>query len=345
MASSSPRLIVIAASAGSLPAIIDVLAPLPPDLPAAIALVQHRGASDPHVLIDLLARRTRLRVVHAEDGAVFEAGTVYVCPPGVHMVAEHSIRLIEGPRVRFVQPNADMMFHSVGRTYGEGAIGVVLSGCGTDAAAGSLAIAAAGGTVLAQDDATSQFSEMPQAARTAGAVDQVLAPAQIARELQRLLGYEPSGLPRPETRARTRVVLVDDHRILLDGLAVLLEREPDLTVVAKADDGASAVRLVSELEPDVVVMDIRMPRLDGVQATERILSTHPMTRVIALSAESDPLLVKRMLEAGAAGYLSKERAFQDLVAAIHSVMQGQRYLSPEIARLVGSYRRCAETSP
>lgn len=114
--SSSARLVVIAASAGALPAIIDVLAPLPADFPAAIALVQHRGPAEPQVLVDLLARRTRLRVRHAQDGALLESGTVYVCPPGVHMTSEHCVRLIDGPRLRFVQPNADLMFASVART-------------------------------------------------------------------------------------------------------------------------------------------------------------------------------------------------------------------------------------
>jgi two-component system chemotaxis response regulator CheB len=150
--SSSPRLVVIAASAGALRAIIEILAPLPASFPAAIALVQHRGPDQPEALVDLLARRTQLRVVHAVHGDVLQAGTVYVCPPGVHMTTEHSVQLVEGPKLHFVQPNASLMFASVGRTYADRAIGVVLSGCGSDAALGSLALAQAGGTVIAQDE-------------------------------------------------------------------------------------------------------------------------------------------------------------------------------------------------
>jgi two-component system, chemotaxis family, protein-glutamate methylesterase/glutaminase len=335
---SSPRLVVIAASAGGLPAIIAVLAPLPPDFPAAIALVQHRGHAEPHVLIELLARRTRLRVQHAADGAVLEPGTVYVCPPGVHMTTEHCVRLIDGPKQHFVQPNADLMFESVGRAYGDRAIAVVLSGSGTDAALGSLAIAHAGGTVIAQDDRTCAFPEMPEAAAKVGSVDLVMTPAEIALELERQVtgraqarpGRRSEGLVAPSIK----VVLADDHRIFLDGLRLLLESEPDMAVVSSIEDGAAAIRVASELAPDVVVMDIRMPGIDGVEATRQILAALPVTRVVALSAESDARTVDGMLRAGACGYLTKQRAFGELVDAIRSVMQGRIYLSHEVARMV-----------
>lgn len=338
--SSSPRLVVIAASAGALPAIIDVLAPLPPDFPAAIALVQHRGSHDPQLLVDVLARRTRLHVRTAKDGALLEPGTVYVCPPGVHMTTEHCVRLIDGPKLHFVQPNADLMFESVGRAYAERAIGVVLSGCGADAALGSLAIARAGGLVIAQDDRTCGFSSMPEAAGRVGAVDLVLTPAEIALELQRVL--DDGGLraraaaPAVTTAPAISVVLADDHRIVLDGLRVLLEGEPDIAVVSRSEDGASAIRAAAELAPDVVVMDIRMPGVDGIEATRQILAAAPATRVVALSAESDPRSIDGMLRAGAAGYLTKQRAFGELVQAIRTVMTGKVYLSVDVARMVAS---------
>jgi two-component system chemotaxis response regulator CheB len=335
---SSPRLVVIAASAGALPAIIEVLAPLPSNFPAAIALVQHRGHSDPELLVSILARRTRLQVRHASDGVLLEAGTVYVCPPGVHMTAEHCVRLIDGPKLHFVQPNADLMFDSVGKTYGDRAIGVVLSGCGSDAALGSLAIAHAGGKVLAQDDRTCNFPDMPKAAIKVGSVELVLTPAEIALELYRLIegaSRVHAGVTK-ETAALppTRVLLADDHRIVLDGLGVLLEGEPDLLVVSKVEDGATAIRLAAELAPDVVVMDIRMPGLDGIAATREILMSAPATRVLALSAEGDPRTVDEMLRAGASGYLTKQRAFGELVQAIRMVMQGKLYLSQEVGRMV-----------
>jgi len=346
--SSSARLVVIAASAGALPAIIDVLAPLPADFPAAIALVQHRGHAEPQVLIDILARRTRLRVRHAQDGALLEPGTVYVCPPGVHMTSEHCVRLIDGPKLRFVQPNADLMFASVARTYGDRAVGVVLSGCGSDAALGSLAIAHAGGTVIAQDDRTCGFADMPAAAAKVGAVELVLTPAEIAAELARLIegGTRTRGRSAAEpTAPRIAVILADDHKIVLAGLRALLEGEPDIAVVAGREDGAGAIRAASELAPDVIVMDVRMPGIDGVEATRQILASTPGIRIVALSAETDPRSVDRMLRAGAAGYVTKHRAFHELVQAIHHVMQGKIYLSEEIAQLVTSAGMAAPAPP
>jgi two-component system chemotaxis response regulator CheB len=323
--------VVIAASAGALPAIIDVLAPLPSNFPAAIAIVQHRGEAEPDVLVRLLAQHTRLRVCHARDGATLEPGTVYVCPPRVHMTTEHCVRLIDGPRIQFVQPSADLMFESVGRAYGNRAIGVVLSGCGSDAALGTLAIAQAGGRVIAQAPQTCGFSGMPESAMKTGAVEQVMTPAEIAMTLHRWV--DDHAIPKPAAAGSIRVLLVDDHQIVLDGLRVLLEGEPDVTVVARAGDGETAVRLAAELAPDVVVMDIRMAGLDGVEAMQRILADRLKTRVVALSSETDRRTVDRAFRAGATGYLSKHRAFGELAQAIRAVSQGKVYLSPEIARL------------
>jgi two-component system, chemotaxis family, protein-glutamate methylesterase/glutaminase len=332
---SSPRLVVIAASAGGLPAIVEVLAPLPADFPAAIAIVQHRGPDEPELMLDILSRRTKLRVQHAVSGAVLEPGTVYVCPPGVHMTTERSVHLVDGPRIEFVRPSADLMFDSVAHAYGARAIGVVLSGCGDDAALGSLAIAHAGGTVLAQDTRTCQFEGMPAAAVKIGAVEAEMTPAEIALELERLV-HGRAGKRGSWSDTPIDVVLADDHRIVLDGLRVLLESEPDLRVVAHTEDGAAAIEAAIELEPDAVVMDIRMPGIDGIESTRQILAKHPHIHVIALSAENEPAYIDRMLQAGAAGYLTKHRAFDDLVTAIHTVMNGKPYLSPEVARLVKS---------
>jgi two-component system chemotaxis response regulator CheB len=340
---SSPRLVVIAASAGSLPAIMDVLEPLPSDFAAAIALVQHRGPEQPERLIELLARRTRLRVQHAQDGAALEPGTVYVCPPGVHMTTEHCVRLFDGPRLRFVRPNADLMFESVGNAYGERAIGVVLSGAGSDAALGSVAIANAGGVVIAQDLRSCEHASMPKAVLEIGSVDRLLTPVEIAAELLRLV----EGLPRTERWQASidddrappppiRVVLADDHRMVLDGLRVLLETERDVSVVSHVEDGATAISAAAELQPDVVVMDIRMPGIDGIEATRQILASAPATRIVGLSAESDRVSAAKMFAAGACGYLTKHRAYSELVQAIRTVMRGKVYLSQEIARLVAS---------
>jgi two-component system chemotaxis response regulator CheB len=336
---SSPRLIVIAASAGGLTAIIEVLAPLPADFPAAIALVQHRGPDDPEMLVNILASRTRLRVCHAQDGTVLQPGTVYVCPPRMHMTAEHAIRLVDGPRVDFVQPSADLMFESVARSYGDRALGIVLSGCGHDAAVGSVAIAQAGGVVIAQDARTCKFSSMPEAAIRTGAVAQLLTPAEMAATMHRWVdGQGPLHRPVTDVARETRVLIADDHRIVLEGLAALVDSEPGMTVVARVDDGFSAIRAALDLAPEVVVMDIRMPGVNGIEATRQILAGAPSTRIVALSSESDPATVDAMLGAGASGYLTKHRAFGELAQAIRSVMRGDTYLSQEIARLVAKQR-------
>jgi chemotaxis response regulator CheB len=280
-----------------------------------------------------------MKVCHARNGAVLEAGTVYLCPPQTHMTTEHCVRLVNGPKVRFVRPSADLMFESVARSYGDRAIGIVLSGSGSDAAVGSLALAQAGGLVLAQDPAASQFSDMPSAATRVGAASQALEPEEMARTLRR---WAESGAVTArlecaksnDTPPGIKVLLVDDHRIVLDGLRILLEGEVDMEVIGVAEDGPSAVTLALELVPDVVVMDIRMPGLDGVEATRQILTAQPATRIIALSSESDRRSVNAVFVAGATGYLTKHRAYGELVRAIRAVVGGQAYVSPEVARLL-----------
>lgn len=131
-----------------------------------------------------------------------------------------------------------------------------------------------------------------------------------------------------------RVVLVDDHKIVRDGLRLLLEREPGMTVVAEAENGRVAVRLARELHPDVAVMDIAMPELNGIEATRQIVADDPRVRVLALSMHSDRRFVAEMLKAGASGYLLKECAFEELAEAIRTVAAGRAYLSPRIAGIV-----------
>jgi chemotaxis response regulator CheB len=315
----------------------ELLSRLPADFPAAIAIVSHRGAEEPERLINILSKATRLRVCHAEDGVLLQAGTVYVCPPHVHMTTEHCLRLFDGPRIRFVRPSADLMLESAARTHGDRALGVVLSGANTDAALGSLAIAQAGGLVLTQDENGCEFAEMPSGTARLG-INRTLAPSAMAEALQRwaLSGaeYLPRDTPQRLAAQKTRVLLVDDHRILLEGLRILLEGELDMQVLALADTGLSAVTLALELAPDVVVMDIRMPLLDGIEATRQILKARPATKIVALSSESEAGAINKLFAAGATGYLTKSHAFGELVQAIRSVVAGGAYLSREVARLV-----------
>ncbi len=148
-----------------------------------------------------------------------------------------------------------------------------------------------------------------------------------------------------DTVEQITVVLADDHQIVLDGLRVLLESEPGMKVVATAVDGEAAIRHARELTPDVVVMDLRMPNLDGIAATREILERFPATRVVVLSAETDIRSVDAILRAGASGYVTKQRAFGEFVQAIRTVMRGKIYLSREVARLVTSGAVSAPTAP
>ncbi len=130
------------------------------------------------------------------------------------------------------------------------------------------------------------------------------------------------------------ILLADDHGILREGLRSLLEQEVDLEVVAEAENGLEAVRLARELSPDVAIVDISMPGLNGIEATRQMLSEGSGTRVIALSMHSHRRFIVEMLRAGASGYLLKDCAIRELVGAVRAVAAGGTYLSPAIAGLV-----------
>lgn len=136
----------------------------------------------------------------------------------------------------------------------------------------------------------------------------------------------------------TRVMIVDDHKIIREGLRALVGKQADMEVCGDAADGRSAVELAAEIKPDVIVMDLSMPDMNGIEATERVLADNPKTRVVALSVHSDSRFVDGVLKAGAAGYLLKDCAFEEVVRAIKAVTAGQVYLSPGVAsRVVKSY--------
>ena len=131
-----------------------------------------------------------------------------------------------------------------------------------------------------------------------------------------------------------RVLLAEDHHIIRQGIRSLLEKEIGIKVIGEAEDGRETVRLAGELKPDVVVMDVSMPNLNGVEATRKICETDPEIKVIALSVHSDDQYVSGMLTAGASGYLLKDCVLLELVKAIESVANGQMYLSASIARSI-----------
>ncbi|WP_333654446.1 response regulator transcription factor [Dissulfurispira sp.] len=133
---------------------------------------------------------------------------------------------------------------------------------------------------------------------------------------------------------KINVILADDHNIIREGLAAILRKHPDIKVIAQAGDGRTTVRLTRELMPDVVVMDVTMPGLNGIEAARQITSGCANVKVIALSVHSSKQFVIEMLKAGASGYLLKDCVSDDLAYAIRSVAAGQNYLSPQIARIV-----------
>jgi two-component system, NarL family, response regulator NreC len=129
----------------------------------------------------------------------------------------------------------------------------------------------------------------------------------------------------------TRILVADDHGIIRAGLKLLLEADPDMQVVGEASDGREVVRLAGELRPDVVVVDIGMPRLNGIDATGQILRENPQIGVIILSMHADESYIMRALNAGAKGYLLKDSADDDLLKAVRTVAEGRPFFSPAIA--------------
>lgn len=131
-----------------------------------------------------------------------------------------------------------------------------------------------------------------------------------------------------------KILIADDHQIVRQGLRTLLEKEPDLEVVGEAEDGRATVRLVRETLPQVVIMDVAMPDLNGIEATRQIVNAFPEVKVIALSMYADRRFVVNMLKAGASGYLLKDCAFEELIRAIRLVMAHKTYLSPGVTDIV-----------
>ena len=130
---------------------------------------------------------------------------------------------------------------------------------------------------------------------------------------------------------KLRVLLADDHAILREGLAMLIGGQADMEVVAQAGNGRDAVRFACELHPDVAVLDVSMPELGGAEASEMIRHQCPSTRVVALTRHADPAYVRRLLQAGAAGYVLKKSAADTLISAIRVVSQGGTYVEPGLA--------------
>jgi two-component system, NarL family, response regulator NreC len=139
---------------------------------------------------------------------------------------------------------------------------------------------------------------------------------------------------QPQKTSSLRLVLADDHNMMRSGLRLLLEREPGFSVVGEASDGREAIEVTDAQSPDVVVMDVAMPNLNGIEAARRITASHSDTSVVILSMHSDESYVLRALNAGARGYLLKDSAESDLIAAVRAVSEGKAFFSPAISKLL-----------
>jgi DNA-binding NarL/FixJ family response regulator len=147
-------------------------------------------------------------------------------------------------------------------------------------------------------------------------------------------------------KQKTRILIADDHGLVRAGLRSLLEQIPSVEVVAEASDGRETLDLIKTIDPDIVLMDIVMPRLSGVEAVGRISKEFPRTKAIVVSMHASEEYVRPALRAGASGYLIKDTAAAELALAIQTVMQGETYLSPPISKLViRNYFERTETSP
>ena len=128
---------------------------------------------------------------------------------------------------------------------------------------------------------------------------------------------------------KTRIMIVDDHKIVREGLRRLIEDDGAFEVVGEAGNGREGIRLARQLQPQIVIMDVAMSELNGIEATRQLLTVQPEVRVLALSMHSDSRFVKQMLEAGALGYLLKDDAFEEIVTALRALVAGRMYVSPQ----------------
>ncbi len=168
--------VAVTASAGGLTALSQVLSALPADFPAAIVIVQHLDPRHRSLMAEILSRRTPLEVKEAETGIQLTPGAIYIAPPNYHLLVDPDgkLSLSQSELVHFVRPSADLLFESVAASYRDRAIAVVLTGSGSDGSMGVTAVKSTGGTVIAQDEATSEFYGMPGAAIHTGNVDFIL---------------------------------------------------------------------------------------------------------------------------------------------------------------------------
>ena len=142
-----------------------------------------------------------------------------------------------------------------------------------------------------------------------------------------------------------RILLADDHAMVRQGFRLILNSQPDMEIVGEAGNGREAVEMAEKLQPDIIVMDVAMPELNGIEATRKITAGIPRTRILALSMHKDSVYVREILRAGARGYLLKDSIDSDLLSAVRAVAKGEGYLSPAVSDAVLSDYRKHVTAP
>jgi two-component system, chemotaxis family, protein-glutamate methylesterase/glutaminase len=182
-------LVVVGASAGGVPALQQLVAGLPADLAVPVAIVLHVDPRHRSLLSEILGRQAALPVETAEDGAPLVPATIYVAPPGAHLLVnpDRTMSLTHSEMVHFVRPSIDLLLESAAAAFGRGTIATILTGTGTDGAMGAEAVKLRGGTVIVQDEATSDYFGMPAAAIATGCVDRVLPLAEIPAAIATLV--------------------------------------------------------------------------------------------------------------------------------------------------------------
>lgn len=186
--------VVIGSSAGGLAALTSVIGQLPDNFPQAVLVVQHLAKQYKSHMAEILARSSRLNVKQAEDGEKIEAGTVYIAPPDQHLLvnSDFTLSLSQAPELEFLRPSVNLLFKSAAAAYKNKLIAIILSGTGHDGAEGIHEVKEAGGLVIAQSEASAQFTGMPRSAIETGDVDLVLPLEQIAESLVQLTEQESS---------------------------------------------------------------------------------------------------------------------------------------------------------
>ena len=154
------------------------------------------------------------------------------------------------------------------------------------------------------------------------------------------MGVRPTHFSHVEMSQKIRILLADDHAVVRKGFRLILSTQPDMEIVGEAGNGKECVAMAADLNPDIVVMDVAMPELNGIEATRRLAASNPQTRVLALSMHKDSVYVREILRAGAKGYLLKDALDTELLAAVRAVAKGEGYLHPAVSEAVlVDYRR------